>query len=53
MKLRGGDCWAGWGCCLFGGKVWTEMAAAAAADWVVAAAAAAAQVDADAAARRC
>lgn len=41
----------GWGCCLFGEKVWTEMAAAAAAavDWGVAVV----QVDADVAALRC
>lgn len=42
----------GWGCCLFGEKVWTEMAAAAVAaavDWGVAVV----QVDADVAALRC
>lgn len=50
LKLCGADCWVGWGCCLFGEKVWTEKAAAAAVvDWEVAVV----QVDADVAAPRC
>lgn len=39
----------GWGCCLFGQKVWTEMAAVVAVDLEVVVV----QVDADVAAPRC
>lgn len=57
LRLGEEGCWAGWGCCLRGQKVLSEVAAAvaAAAVGLVAevVAAVAVQVDADAAAPHC
>lgn len=57
LRLGGEGCWAGWGCCLWGQKVLSAMAAAVAAVVglvaEVVAAAAVVQVDADVAAPHC
>lgn len=57
LRLGEEDCWAGWGCCLRGQKVLSEVAAAVAAavDLVaeVVAAVVVVQVDADVAAPHC
>lgn len=47
VRLEGGGCWAGWGCCLRGQRVLSEVAVAvvAAAVGLVAEAAAVVQVD--------
>lgn len=52
LKLGEEGCWAGWGCCLMGQKVLSEMAAAAVAA-VVGLEAVVVQVDADVAAPHC